>query len=372
MATSISASALFPIPIHEVWTALRNFDFPAKLAPSVVQSVELSEKGTQHDIGTTRQVTWKSGETRKSRLIELSDQYHTMRWELIESNPPFEVSAVISCIRCRRVTETNQTLVEWSAEYSSDVSRELLQYEQKAFQDSLDEMRSILSREPTPILYHIHEAPSSRVVWLANELGIPLRIQAPQKKVSNLRMSSDTERSMVKGGLVTCYVEEGLTLLESGAILSFLIEKHDHHHRMIPSEQRERAYYYKYIFYTAATVDHILLDAYKLMYVVQQSPHSSRMHSEHMEVTNESETLLEDAKARWDEDVVPEYERQLRYRTYITGDTFSAADIMVGWTLYTASLLNWFDREQSPILTQYYDRLTKRPAFHKTFSRNTE
>lgn len=56
---------------------------------------------------------WKTGETRKDLLIALSDQYRKITWELIESNPDSETAAAITTVRCYRITETNQTLVEW-------------------------------------------------------------------------------------------------------------------------------------------------------------------------------------------------------------------------------------------------------------------
>ena len=61
-----------------------------------------------------------------------------------------------------RVSETNETLVMWSAEYSNDVTRELLLYNQKSFLQNLIEIRNQLTNTKRPILYHIKEAFSSR------------------------------------------------------------------------------------------------------------------------------------------------------------------------------------------------------------------
>jgi len=117
MATTIFASAIFPLPRHIVWAQLRDFSFPSKLLSSGIVKLEfedsdgkqVNEKTTT--VGVFRKIFWKNGEYQKSRLLELSDQYHTIRWELIESNPPSEVTAVISRIKCTRISETNSTLV---------------------------------------------------------------------------------------------------------------------------------------------------------------------------------------------------------------------------------------------------------------------
>lgn len=74
--------------------------------------------------------------------------------------------AQITELQCVRVSETNETLVMWSAEYSSDVTRELLLYNQKSFLTNLIEMRDELTNTRRPLLYHIKEAPSSRCVFM--------------------------------------------------------------------------------------------------------------------------------------------------------------------------------------------------------------
>ena len=39
---------------------------------------------------------WKSGESRRDRLIELSDQHYRIVWEIIDSEPISEVTAAIT------------------------------------------------------------------------------------------------------------------------------------------------------------------------------------------------------------------------------------------------------------------------------------
>src|SRR5262249_21594370 len=55
-------------------------------------------------------------------------------------------------------------------------------------------------------------------------------------------------------------------------------------------------------------------------------------------------------------------ENALRGRPYIPGDDFSAADVMLAFTLGAARLLGVLD-ERYPALTSYLERLEARPAF---------
>ncbi|PRP79852.1 hypothetical protein PROFUN_12464 [Planoprotostelium fungivorum] len=347
MSTHAFASAIFPLPIDQVWSHLRNFTFPSKLLPSIIQSSEL-ESGGERDIGAIRLIRWHSGELRRQRLLSLSDQYYTISWELIEADPPVETSAILSKIRLIRITANNTTLVEWSSEFSSNVPSSFVLFEQRAYQENLGEMREVMTGQTTPLLFHKKEAPSTRVLWLATELGVPLKIKEVVEAPKSLRKS--TEMAMTKGGLVTSYVEGHLTVLESGAILMYLLDKHDSQGRLSPAPgTRERALFYKFFFYSASTADHLLFEAYKLMYVDE----------------DEENEELERLKNGWDNDVAANFERELEGKKYICGDQFTAADIMIGWTLFMANLLGWL--EGHPELVNYLGRLSRRSAYQTAF-----
>eukprot|EP01114_Cavostelium_apophysatum_P016119 TRINITY_DN4533_c0_g1_i1.p1 TRINITY_DN4533_c0_g1~~TRINITY_DN4533_c0_g1_i1.p1 ORF type:complete len:167 (-),score=32.20 TRINITY_DN4533_c0_g1_i1:72-512(-) len=146
MSTRAVASAIFPLPIDQVWQQLRDFTFPGKLI-STIESCTINENKSPDSVGAIRVTTWKSGEIRKDRLIALSDQYRNVTWELVEANHETESLAAITTIRLVRVTELNHTLVEWSCDYSADVSNDFVLFNQKAFLQNLVEMRGSLTKK---------------------------------------------------------------------------------------------------------------------------------------------------------------------------------------------------------------------------------
>jgi Polyketide cyclase / dehydrase and lipid transport len=143
MSTRAYASALIPLPANDVWKALRQFDFPSTLI-STVEKVELSG-GDATSVGALRTVTWKSGETQSHRLLTLDDQYRLARWELVASEPQAEVSATISELRVFRVTETNESVVAWSSDFSSDATGDFVVFTQKAQLENIKEIRAALT-----------------------------------------------------------------------------------------------------------------------------------------------------------------------------------------------------------------------------------
>eukprot|EP00003_Mantamonas_plastica_P012974 TRINITY_DN22953_c0_g1_i1.p1 TRINITY_DN22953_c0_g1~~TRINITY_DN22953_c0_g1_i1.p1 ORF type:complete len:152 (-),score=38.35 TRINITY_DN22953_c0_g1_i1:37-492(-) len=145
MSTRATASAIFPLPIDTVWAELRKFTFPGDLI-STVDTCTMEDGAGKTEVGAIRTLGWKeSGATRSQRLIELSDQHYRSSWELVAAEPVVEVSAVITTLSLYRVTETNETLVEWSSDFSSDVTNDFVQFEQAAYAENLSEMRDALT-----------------------------------------------------------------------------------------------------------------------------------------------------------------------------------------------------------------------------------
>jgi len=352
MATTCLASAIFPLSVELVWKHLREFTFPRELMNSIVKDVVVDNSSKNNEVGSVRTITWHTGEIRKHKMLELNDLKHIITWELLESNVPQEVMAVISSISCKHISEHNHTLVQWSTEYSADVSPSLIKFDQNSFHDNLQEIRVSIMQLETPqklgVLYHVTEAPSSRVLWLANELGIPIVVK--ELHTPALRSSSDTELPTTKGGVVTTYHENEMTLVESGAIIMYLLEKFDEFHTMIPPRNTtERAKFWQFFFYTSSTVDHLLFDAYKHMYVIDSGSFGEETASNNKKI--------------WDENVAIELAKPLKEHKYICGSQFTAADVMVGWCCYFANLLGWLQNHKE--LKQYYDNLLKRRACRK-------
>jgi len=341
MSTQSFASAVFPLNIEFVWSSLRDFTFPQKLLCSIIQNVEMIE-GNAFKVGSVRKISWKSGETRSSRLLELSDQFHTMKWEVINSS---EVFSVISKLRCIRILETNYTLVEWISYYSSDVSPNLLNFDSNSFLLNLIEIRKNLMIGNIPILYHIHEAPSVRVIWVCSELGLPLEI----REVSPSPSEKLTELPSSRGGLVTSFVDGSDSLLESGAVVQYLIEKYDTFNILNPKiGSQERVKFLKYFFFICSTMDHLLMASYKQIFVQNFA---------------DSEIVKENYQ-QW-QIIAEELCNELRHGQYICGKRFTACDIMLGWTLHLCSLLGWLNQYEE--LKKYLQKLRRRPSYNRAF-----
>ena len=78
------------------------------------------------------------------------------------------------------------------------------------------------------------------------------------------------------------------------------------------------------------------------------------------------ETIIRDARAR----AATGFDflhSQLGQKRYLLGDEFSAADVMMGFTLIAAKLVGVLD-ERYPALQSYLERLLERPALRKVMA----
>merc|ERR1712100_62179 len=145
MSTHARASAVIPVNADTVWAALRDFTFPGKLFPSLVESCTMVDGKSPQEVGASRVVTWKSGAKKTQQLLELSDVTRRIVWETTISEPAAETAAHMTTVTVHRITDVGHALVTWESDFSSDVSAELISFEQKSYAANLEDLKKTLS-----------------------------------------------------------------------------------------------------------------------------------------------------------------------------------------------------------------------------------
>jgi len=122
MATRVWESAVIPAPIEKTWGLLRSLDF--SYHPGVL-SAEIDGKASHDEVGVTKLISYNDGTKQRIKLIGLSDATYSISWDLIESDPPVVYSSCSHTIRLRRITDSNQSFITWTTDYSRDASLEV-------------------------------------------------------------------------------------------------------------------------------------------------------------------------------------------------------------------------------------------------------
>ncbi len=192
-------------------------------------------------------------------------------------------------------------------------------------------------------LWHAPNTRCFRIVWLMEELGLPYELERVTfKPPSTTFFQQDTPT-----GKFPTLQDDAVVMCESGAIIEYLLECYGEG-RLAPAiGSAERAAYLQWLHFADSTAfPPVGILVWLLLY---------------REGRDDNPELVEDARGR--ASVGIDYlEGALGDNTYVLGDEFSAADIMLGFTLMAAQLLGVLD-DRHPLTGAYLQRLQERPAF---------
>lgn len=194
-------------------------------------------------------------------------------------------------------------------------------------------------------LYFAPRTRAVRVRWLLEELGVPYAL----RRVEFQRPAHAFAQQTPLGKLPV--IEDGPTVIcESGAIVEYVLERYGDG-RLAPSIGSPlRGAFLQWVHFAEATAFPPL--GVIVWHVVYQGDADA----------NPGAISGARDRACSSLDFV---ERALGADEYLVGNGFSAADVMMGFTLLAARLLGVLDAARFPRLASYLDRLEARPALQR-------
>jgi len=114
-------ATLFDSNLEHIWKRVRNFDFDYMVSGHVARVFG------KVAIGEQLKIDFKDGSYMIVRIVELSDIEHCIVWEMLETSPPINCSAILNRIQLVRVTDCNATFMCWDTEFSNDVDMRMVE-----------------------------------------------------------------------------------------------------------------------------------------------------------------------------------------------------------------------------------------------------
>ena len=181
-----------------------------------------------------------------------------------------------------------------------------------------------------------------RVRWALEEAGLSYKVKlialGPEQ-------GSPEYRALQPFGQVPAFRENGLTLFESGAIVLHIAEKTE---TLMPTDAKAREETIAWLFAALNTVEMPIMFLIQLMFVgVTEGPIR--------------EAALERIAKR-----LSEVSAAMRERAYLSGERFTAADLMMTTVLNQLRETDLIAKE--PILAAWHKRCTERPAYKKALA----
>lgn len=197
-------------------------------------------------------------------------------------------------------------------------------------------------------LYFAPRTRSVRILWLLEELGLPYVLERVEFKPT----STDFFIQKTPLGKLPTLEDGDVVMCESGAIVEYVLERYGEGRLAPPVGSPERAIFLQWLHFAESTAfAPIGIIAWLALY---------------REDTGRHGTLIEDARGRAATGL--EFlERGIGENRYLVGDRFTAADIMMGFTLVASRLAGVLDARH-PRLNAYLERLQARPAFQKALA----
>jgi glutathione S-transferase len=195
-------------------------------------------------------------------------------------------------------------------------------------------------------LYHQPRTRSSRVRWLLLELEVACEVQTVNVFAGEGR-TPEYQKAVHPHGFVPALEDDGVVLIESSAICMYLADKYGDGRLAPKPGTTARGKYYEWMVYVPATADPCLET---IMFHTMFLPEAKRMPQ-----------LVERAKKTWSTKIEPRFGAALAKAPFILGETFSAADVLVGGALAWAKMAGALGDDA--VVNRYLDAIMARPAF---------
>lgn len=197
-------------------------------------------------------------------------------------------------------------------------------------------------------LYHAPLTRSLRVRWLLEELGVPYELAQLDFMGGDLKKADYLAKHPL--GKVPTLEIDGTTLWESGAMVEYLCEKYGK--LAPPPGSPKRAEFLQWVHFSEATAMPPLGQFFQNAFIKPEAQRIAAILPEAQESIGKWLTLLD---------------AHLKGKKYLLGDEFTAADVMMGYTVNGTKFGGMLDARY-PNVEAYLTRLSERPAFQKANS----
>lgn len=117
----VYVSSVIPASVEEVWGRVRDFNSLPKWHPRIRES-RIEDAEPADKVGCIRNFQLQNGDGLREQLLGLSDYDMFCTYRILES--PMPLTNYIATLRLTKVTDGDQTMIEWSAEFDCEPAEE--------------------------------------------------------------------------------------------------------------------------------------------------------------------------------------------------------------------------------------------------------
>ena len=198
------------------------------------------------------------------------------------------------------------------------------------------------------VVHHLNDSRSQRILWLLEELGLPYEIK-PYQRDAQTRLAPPELKKVHPLGKSPVITDGNRTIIESGAIIDYVIRRHGKGRLQPAPETPEYDEYVQWMHYAeGSAMLPLMLNLYTTRLGDAAAPLKPRIDGE---IANHLAYI----------------DSALKGRQFLLGDTLTGADIQMSFVGEVAGAFG--KRAQYPNLDAWTKRLHERPAFKKALDR---
>ena len=199
-------------------------------------------------------------------------------------------------------------------------------------------------------VHHLGVSQSERIVWLFEELDIPYQLKRYERDPAS-GLAPASYKALHPMGIAPVITDCALVLAESGAIIEYVIAKYGNGRLAVASDKPNFADYLFWFHFANGT----MMPSQMTVFVASLAGAPS------------DNVVLESLKGRADL-AFALIEKRLGEVPYLAGNEFTAADIMMGFSLMTMRAFLPRDLGPYPNIRDYLKRIGERPAYQRAMA----
>lgn len=201
-------------------------------------------------------------------------------------------------------------------------------------------------------VHHLGRSQSERIVWLCEELGIPYDLRIHVRDRETL-LSPPALKALHPMGAAPVIEDDGVTLAESGAIMEYVIARHGGGRlALTPGDPAYPDYLY-WLHFANGTLQPAMG---RMMLLARLD--LPRDNPVQVAMRGRLERALGLVEARF-----------AGGAAWLAGEAFTAADIMMVFTLTTMRSFHPLDLAPWPAIRAYLQRVAARPAYQRAMAK---
>lgn len=197
-------------------------------------------------------------------------------------------------------------------------------------------------------IHHLNASRSQRIVWLLEELGVPHDVVHYQRNAET-GLAPPELLNIHPMGKSPLLEHDGVVIAETGAIAEYLLAKFDPEHKLHP--RSDSADFPRYLEWLHAGEGAIFLPGLMGFYLMNAGL------AEHELAARMGEEAMKAAGT---------IEAHLSKHAHFAGDTFSAADCLMGFQIGSAKAAGRLP--EGSATAAWFDKMQQRPAFQRTLA----